>query len=252
MTVTLITGATGKFGKVIVADRLKRGDTVIGIGTKPDSLKALEQQYPEAARGGRLVAIRCDLMAADGPQSLIEACNSRSLLPEGLINNARSASYLRADQERRVSREDFVGEFVLDVVVPYELAMLFAAMPQSRLKRVINIGSQYGVVAANPGLYEGTKHQSFINYSVAKAGLVHLTRELAVRLAPSIQVNCVSYGGVEGRASPQFQERYAKLTPIGRMLREDEIAGPIAFLLSDESAGMTGHNLVVDGGWTAW
>jgi NAD(P)-dependent dehydrogenase (short-subunit alcohol dehydrogenase family) len=72
-------------------------------------------------------------------------------------------------------------------------------------------------------------------------------------LAPrNVQVNCVSFGGVKGRADADFEARYAKLAPTGRMLDEKDIAGPVAYLLSDASVGMTGHNLVVDGGWTVW
>ena len=123
----------------------------------------------------------------------------------------------------------------------------------SRLAKVINIGSQYGLVAVNPHLYSDLSSQSPIHYGVAKAALVHLTKELSVRLASKqIYVNCVAYGGVEGRVNVDFQERYASLCPIGRMLNEDDLNGPIEFLLSDSSSGMTGHTLTVDGGWTLW
>jgi hypothetical protein len=131
--------------------------------------------------------------------------------------------------------------------------MALALERGSRLGSVVNVGSQYGVVAVNPGLYASQHSASPIHYGVAKAGLVHLTRELAIRLAGrGVRVNCVSYGGIEGRASVQFKEQYARFCPQGRMLTERDIAGPVEFLVSDASSGATGHNLVVDGGWTAW
>ena len=83
--------------------------------------------------------------------------------------------------------------------------------------------------------------------------MVHLTKELAVRLArKNIQVNCIAFGGVEGRVNKGFQKRYASLSPIGRMLKDDEIAGPIDLLLSSEFSAMTGHTVAIDGGWTIW
>ena len=67
-----------------------------------------------------------------------------------------------------------------------------------------------------------------------------------------IQVNCIAFGGVEGCVDDAFKERYARLCPMGRMLRDDEVAGPVDMLLSDHFSGMTGHVLAVDGGWGIW
>jgi NAD(P)-dependent dehydrogenase (short-subunit alcohol dehydrogenase family) len=123
----------------------------------------------------------------------------------------------------------------------------------SQLRRVVNIGSMYGTVAANTHLYTDPVGQSPLHYSVAKAALSHLTKELAVRLSKnSIQVNCVAFGGVEGRVDDAFKQRYAQLCPMGRMLREDEVVGPVDMLLSDKCSGVTGHTLAVDGGWSIW
>ena len=170
-----------------------------------------------------------------------------------IINNARSIDTLSINEDGTVSRQNFLDEFLLDVVIPYELTMGIHQLKPSRLRSVVNIGSMYGVVAANPSLYEDPVHDSPIHYSVAKAALAHLTRELAVRLAPQdIQVNCVAYGGVEGRVDKKFQDQYARLCPQGRMLSELDITGPIDFLLSASSAAMTGQVLVVDGGWSVW
>jgi NAD(P)-dependent dehydrogenase (short-subunit alcohol dehydrogenase family) len=238
---------------VLVADRLSRGDRVVSIGSRPESLSALVEIHPDEARRGRLVTFDCDLTMPDASTKVADFCRVKGILPDGLVNNARNSSYLKTGNAGLVCRENFIGELTLDVVVPYELTMALAQVSGSRLARVVNIGSQYGVVAPNRTLYENFDRESAISYGVAKAALTHLSRELAVRLAPrGIQVNCVSFGGVEGRVDAAFQRRYAQLAPSGRMLREDEVAGPIAFLLSDASSGMTGHNLVVDGGWTAW
>jgi NAD(P)-dependent dehydrogenase (short-subunit alcohol dehydrogenase family) len=92
-----------------------------------------------------------------------------------------------------------------------------------------------------------------VHYGVVKAALIHLTKELAVRFADkNIRVNAVSFGGVEGRVDNQFKKRYADLCPNGRMLNDNDLTGAIDFLISRNSLAVTGHNLVVDGGWTIW
>jgi len=111
----------------------------------------------------------------------------------------------------------------------------------------------YGIVTATPALYDDPRNMAPMHYGVAKAALIHLTKEMAVRLAPrGVRVNAVSYGGIEGRADEAFAARYKKLAPLERMLRLDEVHAPVEFLLSAGASGMTGHNLVVDGGWTLW
>ena len=111
----------------------------------------------------------------------------------------------------------------------------------------------YGSVAANPALYEGDSAQSPIQYGLAKAGLHHLTKELSVRFAKdNIRVNCIAFGGVEGRSHSDFKSRYAMLSPMGRMLREEEVIGPLEFLITTASSSITGHTIAADGGWTVW
>ena len=150
-------------------------------------------------------------------------------------------------------RDSFVGEFDLDFVVPYELTMCLSRSANHKLQTVVNIGSMYGEVAPNPALYEGSLDRSPVQYGVSKAALHHLTRELAVRLAPQhIRVNCVAYGGVEGRVDEAFLARYAQLVPSRRMLKDPEIIGPVEFLLEESSSSVNGHVLVADGGWSVW
>ena len=89
-------------------------------------------------------------------------------------------------------------------------------------------------------------------YAATKGGLLQLTRYLATVLAPKIRVNAVSPGGIERGQPSAFQERYVARTPLGRMAREEDFKGIIAFLASDASAYVTGQNFAVDGGWTVW
>ena len=81
---------------------------------------------------------------------------------------------------------------------------------------------------------------------------MQLTRWLATSLAPDVRVNAVTPGGIERGQPAAFVERYATRTPLGRMATEDDIVGAVTWLAGDLAAYVTGHNLVVDGGWTAW
>lgn len=129
-----------------------------------------------------------------------------------------------------------------------------AREPLARTGRgsLIFISSIYGIAAPVPGLYAGTSMQNPAGYGASKAALLQLARHLATHYAPAIRVNSISPGGIE-RSYPQaFVERYAARTPLGRMATEEDLKGAAAYLASDASSYVTGLNLVVDGGWTAW
>jgi len=247
----LITGGSGKFGRVMLEHFLSRGDQVVTTCANPASIEQLLDELKVFS--DRLVVLQSDLTAPEAPEKLIAELDRLSFKPECLINNARSTKFLQSEEDGTVSRVNFSNEFLLDVIVPYELTMALVKQNGSQLRNVVNIGSMYGGVAVNPNLYADPKLQAPPHYGVAKAGLAQLTKELAVRLAQKkIRVNCIAYGGVEGRVDEEFQERYAKLCPQGRMLQEHEIPGPVEMMLSDQSSGVTGHVLVVDGGWSIW
>ncbi len=117
---------------------------------------------------------------------------------------------------------------------------------------VILFSSIYGMVGPDPRLYTDTSMAHPAGYDVTKGGLLQLTRYLAAALAPRVRVNAISSGGVWRNQPQVFQERYVAKTPLGRMATEEDLKGAVAYLASDLSAYVTGHNLVVDGGWTAW
>lgn len=122
----------------------------------------------------------------------------------------------------------------------------------SRHGAVINVSSIYGVVGPEMSLYKGTKLGNPAAYAASKAGLLQLTRWLATTLAPTIRVNAITPGGVSRQQPRTFQQRYKDRTPMGRMAIEEDFKGAFAYLASDASAYVTGHNLIVDGGWTIW
>ena len=244
----LITGATGSIGRALCEHFAAAGHIVIGVGRSKNTLGGVVRPSSDC-----FVALEQDLVLPDASTAMLAKLEARDLSPNVLVNCARSIASLRIEADGLVTRQNFLDEYLLDVVVPYELTMALARHPARSLRSVINIGSMYGSVVPNRYLYDDFDAQSPIQYGVAKAGLVHLTKELAVRLAPqSISVNCVAYGGVEGRASSEFMSRYGKLAPTGRMLKHYEIAAPVNMLISNASPSVTGQVIHADGGWTLW
>lgn len=251
MRTIVLTGVTGLIGRALLKYFLDSGDIIVGISRSADSLRKLQSELKD--RSDQLHVISVDLSSEKACDQILERLLAANLQPDCLINNARDSSYLRLSPSSLVARGDFMGELLMDVVVPYELTMALAQQENSRLRSVVNIGSQYGVVAPNLNLYSDPSSESLLHYGVAKAGLCHLTKELAVRLSNQlIRVNCVAFGGVEGRVGDSFKERYSELCPMGRMLKDSDLAGPVDMLLSSASSAITGHTLVVDGGWSIW
>ena len=120
------------------------------------------------------------------------------------------------------------------------------------MQNIINISSIYGVYAPDWNLYSGTLMSNPAGYSVSKGGLLQLTRWLATTIAPNVRVNAISPGGIFRNQPESFIKSYEGKTPLGRMATEDDFRGAVAYLASDLSKYVTGHNLLVDGGWGVW
>lgn len=246
----LITGGTGKLGKCFAAHFSRNGYKVIITSTSEEKANAFIESSPNNRNIDYFIT---DLREPEASKSLIEDIGSRDIKINHLINNARSLSSLVVGENNFSSRNNLINEYLMHVVVPYELSINIYLNQKKSIKNIINIGSQYGAVAINPSLYENDLSKAPIQYGLAKSSLNHLTKELAVRFAKDgIRVNCIAFGGIDGRVDKNFKDRYSKLTPMGRMLREEDILGPVDFLLSETSSSITGEVLAADGGWTIW
>jgi NAD(P)-dependent dehydrogenase (short-subunit alcohol dehydrogenase family) len=116
---------------------------------------------------------------------------------------------------------------------------------------IINFASIYGVVAPDFSIYEGTSMTMPIAYSAIKGGIIAFSKYMASYYAKdNIRVNCISPGGVFDKQPDCFVEKYVAKTPLGRMGTPKDIVGAVLYLASDASSYVTGHNLIVDGGWT--
>ena len=128
-------------------------------------------------------------------------------------------------------------------------------MAKQKNGSIINISSIYGLVGADQRIYGKSKLNSQVSYAATKGSLVNITRYLASYWhRKNVRVNTLTLGGVEDTTymKKSFIQRYSEKTILGRMAHKDDFNGALLFLASDASSYMTGSNLIIDGGWTAW
>lgn len=169
-----------------------------------------------------------------------------------LVNCFAMNDHVEKNQKRGtlfdITLESFSKILQVNLVSLFSVCREFARNNESG--SIINFSASTGIVSARPDLYEGShKHPG---YSVSKAGVINLTKFLAVHLAPKFRVNCIAPGGVQFKQEKKFIDRYSKLTPMNRMMKKNELNELIEYLVSKKSSYVTGSTFVVDGGWTSW
>jgi len=128
----------------------------------------------------------------------------------------------------------------------------YEALKASEKGVIITIGSLYAMLGPDWNFYEGTKLGNPAAYSASKGGVLQLTRWLATTVAPNVRANAISIGGVYRGHQDPFLKKFVEKTPLGRMATEEDLKGAALYLASDLSQYVTGHNLVVDGGFSIW
>lgn len=247
MQTILITGSTGMLGKEFVNHFLEKNMQVVAI------YRSEEKFNSTFAKSPNLCGIQADFREENVAEKILVELDKLNIFPEYLVNVASGGDSFNVGEDGFSKRADMVENYVVNVVAPYEISFKLANHKKSNLKKIINLSSMYGIVPYNPCLYNNPLTETPIQYSLTKAALIHLTKEMAIRFADkNITVNCISYGGVEGRANDEFKAKLAKLTPLKRMMTPQETIGALDYLISDSSVYMTGHNLIVDGGRTVW
>lgn len=123
----------------------------------------------------------------------------------------------------------------------------------SLIDSIVLVSSIYGVNAPDHSIYNGQSFNTFPGYSASKAGLIGLMKWASTLWASeTVRINCLSPGGVYNQHPQSFVDKYSSRVPMGRMAKPSEISGALLYLLSEDSAYMTGQNLIIDGGLSAW
>lgn len=243
----LITGGTGKIGSVLVKRMLEDNNTV--TLTTRSLTKGREMLRQNGIDPEAVHLLEVDFLQQETMEKVGHGLDYNI---DAVVHTARNLDSISIDENGRISLEKFTHELNMAASFPYRLT--YSIMDAGHiLKDVLFIGSMYGVVGPNPGLYDDFEKQSPINYGVAKAAQIHLTKELAIRLAPKdIRVNCISYGGVSGRVNEDFKKKYSLLNPMGKMLEDKDLYPAVQFILGNRTLPITGENIKIDGGWTLW
>jgi NAD(P)-dependent dehydrogenase (short-subunit alcohol dehydrogenase family) len=247
----LITGASGHLGAAMADALAEAGASVVVSSRNRASAEAVAAHLPCGA-DARHFAVSMDHMdEASIENGFAEAVGQAGRI-DVLVNNGHEPS---AADWKTVTGEQFTRQLA-NATGYFLLARHFRSHVVSRGGHgsVILVGSMYGVVGSYPDAYDGVAVASPVAYHALKGGIVQMTRHLAVYWArDGVRVNCLSPGPFPSeKASPAMVERLTTRSPMARMGRPDELKGPIVFLASDASSYMTGQNLVIDGGWTAW
>ena len=246
--VALVTGGAGLLGRALCEALVDHGATIVVGDTAVQPGSALAADLGDDAEFFEL-----DITSKDAVETGIQEVHDTHSGIDVLVNSAypRTETYGRKYEE--VTFEDWQGNLDLHLD-----GYFFTSYVASRLMMedgiegsIVNIGSTYGVQAPDFSVYEGTNLTSPVEYAGIKGGVINLTRYLASYLGEyGIRANTLSPGGIFDDQHPRFVEEYERRTPLGRMAEPDDFKGPVVFLASDASKYVTGHNLLVDGGWT--
>jgi gluconate 5-dehydrogenase len=247
----VLTGGLGNLGCVMAQHLAAFGARVFIADVADDA--------PDWLSDG-MHCIKCDLSDAISVQSLFEQVKSLGGSLDALVNNAAYGGGAGGKKAATTRLEDFDDErwaLGLDGTVGVTFRCIRESIPYFHGKgSSVNIASMYGTVAPDHAIYGDTGQNSPVSYGAGKAGVIQLTRYCASYLAAKgIRVNCITPGPFPKITPDSDMDFIAKLngkTMLGRTGMPDELAGPLILLASDASSYMTGANIVVDGGWTAW
>lgn len=249
--VALITGASGYLGFAMASALAEAGSRVVVASRRIATARRVTAILGGKERNNHL-AVALDHMNQISIQRGFASAIKQAGRVDILVNNGHEA--LGADW-RTVSGSQFTrqlanasGYFLLARLVRDD------AVKRSAPASVIMLGSMYGQVASYPEVYKGVVQASPAAYHALKGGIIQLTRHLAVYWAKDrVRVNCLSPGPFPAPAvSRKLVARLKDKSPMNRIGQPHELKGATVFLASDASSYVTGQNLIVDGGWTAW
>lgn len=251
--VVAVIGGLGLIGRGLVAGITAAGARVVvaSRGALASGALAVFDHLPADCRA-RIHAVAVDVCDPASVEAMLSAIVGQWGRLDGLVNCAypqQDAFGTRfEDVDYATFRENVSRHLGAFFLVSQKVLALFAAQDSGNL---VHFSSVYGIMNPRFDIYDGTAMTKEIEYSVAKAGLIHMTSYLAKYFkGKGIRVNCISPGGVFNDQDPTFLARYNAHCNAKGMMAPSDLAGAAVFLLSDASAMITGQNIVVDDGFS--
>ncbi|HWU16447.1 MAG TPA: SDR family oxidoreductase [Devosia sp.] len=262
--IAVVTGGLGQLGREFARSLADAGAKVAIYSRRPVGADKLAELFP-----GRQDCIRV-YEASVSDKAALEAATDALIadwgVPHILVNNAGIDSKPDGQADQNGPFETYPQKYWDDIIdVNLTGVMLCSQVIGARMAAagrgsIINVGSIYGIVSPNQALYayrekrDGVPFFKAVSYAASKSGLVNLTRYVATYWAEqNVRCNLISFGGVKtGSFDKEFVDNFLERVPMRRQAEKDEYNGVIQFLASDASSYMTGSNVVVDGGFTAW
>jgi NAD(P)-dependent dehydrogenase (short-subunit alcohol dehydrogenase family) len=258
----VVTGAAGLLGRRFCAGLAEFGANVAVVDIERDQAVAFARELADRYKV-RTVGLGCDITDANAVQAMtaqaVAALGDIHILHNNVGGKTPDLGKFFAPFEdfdlaewRRVMAVNLDGVFLVDQAMGRQM------VKQKQGGSIIHTASIYGVVAPDQRIYEGSEYLGrSINtpavYSASKAAIIGLTKYLATYWASAgIRVNCITPGGVESGQNETFKQKYSARIPLGRMAQGEEMVNALVWLASDSSSYVTGQNIVIDGGLTAW
>jgi NAD(P)-dependent dehydrogenase (short-subunit alcohol dehydrogenase family) len=252
--VAVVVGGAGRIGRALCRGLSEAGAAVCILDLEAAAARELAEGI--ARQSGRpTLAFDADITSEISLATAVERVTAELGPASILVNSAQ----FRGDGFYSSSPEEYPREPWEQVLQTNLTGVHLACQAVGRVMKehgggsIVNLASTYGVVSPDPRIYGASGVNSPPAYAAAKAGVIQLTRYLAVHWREQgIRVNCLVPGGVFDDQDEQFVAEYCRRTPLGRMARPEDYVGPVLFMASAASAYMTGATVTVDGGWTAW
>jgi NAD(P)-dependent dehydrogenase (short-subunit alcohol dehydrogenase family) len=255
--VALVTGGARNLGYDMALALAEAGADVALTSRKAEDARASSERITEAT-GRRVLGLRLDVTDEGQAAAAVDAVLAAFCRLDILVNNAGNVVSTPENapfEKRALDLWQQTIDVNLTGVFLCSKHAVAKAMKPARSGVIVNIASAAGIVGKDRRIYRGTgMGGATLDYHAAKGGVINMTRDMAVYLAPDgIRVNCISPGGFWRGHSETFTRQYCEGVPLGRMGQDGkDLKGAVVFLASEASAYVTGHNLVVDGGLTAW
>jgi len=263
--VAVVTGGAGLLGAEFCRTLAEAGAAIAVVDLNASASQAVADTLTKS--GYRAVAVPTDITKPDSVNALVEKVLSTFGRLDVLVNSAALDPKFDADAMKKGITPGAFEDYPLDqwnAALSVNLTGMFLVtqafvrpmIEQGKKGSIINICSTYGLNGPDQRIYiKAGERVAFkpVYYTVTKAGVMGFTKYLAAYYAETeIRVNALTPGGVFNNHEDYFVKNYSAKTILGRMAKKDEMNGALLFLASDASSYMTGNNVVVDGGWTAW